>query len=155
MLVGYPPVPSAAQIAPTSIESPKLITRWSPLAFFSFAMLHLPIIASADDLVDYSSQIKPLLSNKCYACHGVLKQEGGLRLETRTLMISGGDSGAAFEAGDAPESLLLQRIIADEDSRMPPSEEGARLKPSEVDLIRRWIDQGASAPDGVSSLGSC
>ena len=43
--------------------------------------------------VDYLTQIKPLLASKCYACHGALKQRSGLRLETRALMLRGGDSG--------------------------------------------------------------
>ena len=42
--------------------------------------------------IDYVSQIKPLLAAKCYACHGALKQEGSLRLETQALMRTGGDS---------------------------------------------------------------
>ncbi|MEZ6128852.1 MAG: PSD1 and planctomycete cytochrome C domain-containing protein [Planctomycetaceae bacterium] len=103
--------------------------------------------SSAEDRVNYLTQIKPLLETKCYACHGALKQEGGLRLETLSLMSEGGDSGAALVAKDAAGSLLLERVTADEDSRMPPSEEGAALKPDEIDLLRRWIEQGAVAPD--------
>ena len=48
-------------------------------------------VAPAAEQVDYVKQIKPLLAAKCYACHGALKQEGGLRLETLELMLQGGD----------------------------------------------------------------
>ena len=97
--------------------------------------------------VDYAKQIKPLLASKCYACHGVLKQEANLRLETRALLMTGGDSGAAIVPGDTDASLILERVTADEDDRMPPADEGAALKPEEIALLRAWIEQGAVAPD--------
>lgn len=97
--------------------------------------------------VDYLTRVKPILSEKCYSCHGVLKQESELRLETRALMIAGGDSGEAIVPGRSDESSLLQRITASEFDRMPPADEGAALKADEIDVIRRWIDQGAMAPD--------
>ena len=106
----------------------------------------------AADEIDYVKQIKPLLATKCYACHGALKQEGGLRLETLALMTQGGDSGAAVVAGDATASTILERITADEDSRMPPSEDGAALKPAEIALLRSWIASGATAPDEKTPL---
>ncbi len=101
---------------------------------------------AADESVDYLTQIKPLLESKCYACHGVLKQEGDLRLETLSLMTKGGDSGPALIAQSPSESLILERIVEDEDLRMPPADEGSALKPAEVALIRNWILQGANAP---------
>ncbi len=102
---------------------------------------------SADPKIDYLTQIKPILSDKCYSCHGVLKQESALRLETRSLMIEGGDSGAAIEPGKPDESSLLHRVSASDGDRMPPPEEGAALKPDEITLLRAWIQQGAAAPD--------
>lgn len=95
--------------------------------------------------VDYVSQIKPLLAHKCYSCHGVLKQEAGLRLDTLAFMKSGGDSGSVLANHD-DSSLLIQRVAANEDSRMPPPEDGAALKPSEVQLLQQWIKEGAHAP---------
>src|SRR5690606_21151465 len=84
------------------------------------------------------------LAEKCNSCHGVLKQEGSLRLETRSLMVQGGDSGAAIAPGNPDESFLLERIVSKE---MPPAEEGAPLKPEQIAVIRKWIEQGAAAPD--------
>lgn len=112
-------------------------------------LLTLPasIVWSAEEKVDYLKQVKPLLETKCYACHGALKQEGGLRLETLALMLQGGDSGAAVQPGNDAASMILERITADADYRMPPADEGAALKPEEIDLLRRWIQQGAAAPD--------
>src|SRR4051812_5835763 len=78
--------------------------------------------------VDYQSQIKPVLRERCFACHGALKQKGGLRLDTAAFALKGGDSGPAIAPGDVAASLLLERVTAaDESERMPP--EGEPLRP--------------------------
>ena len=100
---------------------------------------------SASD-VDYLSQVKPLLTEKCYSCHGVLKQESSLRLETRALMIQGGDSGGVLLPGNPDESLLVERIRSTDSDRMPPHEQGSPLTADQISLIETWIRQGAKAP---------
>lgn len=99
--------------------------------------------------INYLTQIKPLLAEKCYSCHGVLKQESELRLETVDLMRSGGDSGPAIKPGNPAESLLLQRISSRDDDQMPPHGEGSPLKPDQIRLLEKWIDQGCNAPAEV------
>jgi len=100
--------------------------------------------ASADEQGDYVKQIKPLLRERCYACHGALKQEGGLRLDTVALAIRGGDSGSAITPGDA-KSRLLTRVMDDDPSqRMPP--EGEPLKADQIESLQRWIAENAPAP---------
>lgn len=107
--------------------------------------LLLTTVVMAEEAVDYNKQIKPVLRERCYACHGVLKQEGGLRLDTTALAIKGGDSGPAIVASDITASHLLQRVAATEEAeRMPP--EGEPLKPAEIAAIRAWIASGANAP---------
>lgn len=99
----------------------------------------------ADEQVNYSTQIKPLLIERCVACHGVLKQAGGLRLDTALLAIKGGESGAAIIPGNAEASALLKRVTAtDESERMPP--EGEPLKPEQIAALQHWIAQNAVAP---------
>ena len=107
--------------------------------------------ASAAD-VDYLADIKPLLSAKCYACHGSLQSEAELRLETKTLMLRGGDAGPAVVDGEPDKSLILKRVTAAGEERMPPADAGAALTTREVNLIRRWIRQGAHAPDEAIPL---
>ncbi len=72
---------------------------------FIVLFLQITIASSMADEVDYLTQIKPLLAEKCYSCHGVLKQESELRLETKSLMLEGGDSGGVIVPGDPEESL--------------------------------------------------
>ena len=99
----------------------------------------------ADEHVNYNRQIKPVLIERCVACHGVLKQEGGLRLDTAVLAIKGGESGAAIIPGDSGASLLLNRVTATDGSeRMPP--EGEPLKLDQIAALRNWITQKAEAP---------
>ena len=97
--------------------------------------------------VDYVRDIKPLLKERCYACHGALKQKGGLRLDTVALMKKGGESGAVFITADAEKSTLLERITtADLDDRMPPQHEGESFSAAQVALLREWISVGAHSP---------
>jgi mono/diheme cytochrome c family protein len=97
--------------------------------------------------IDYLEQVKPLLRERCYACHGPLKQKAGLRLDTAALAIKGGDSGPAVKPGDVAGSLLLERVsAADPAERMPPEHEGERLSPAQIAELRDWIAAGASRP---------
>ena len=119
-----------------------LMSRWFfPLIICLAVAYRLP----AAEPVDYVRDIKPILRDRCYACHGALKQKGKLRLDTRSLAVTGGRSGTAIKPGDSAASLLLERVSAsDESSRMPP--EGKPLTASQISLLKRWIEQDARAP---------
>ena len=101
----------------------------------------------AADPIDYENEVKPLLSHKCGACHGVLKQEGGLRLDAGRLIHQGGESGTVVVPGDASDSLIMERVSADDPSeRMPPEGEGERLSREQLAVLRAWINSGAQVP---------
>lgn len=96
--------------------------------------------------VDYLRDVKPVLEKRCGMCHGAVRQEGGLRLDTASLAKKGGESGPGIVAGKPAESLVLAAITgAAGVSKMPA--EGAPLTGAEVDSVRRWIETGAAAPD--------
>ncbi|MBX3443780.1 MAG: PSD1 domain-containing protein [Planctomyces sp.] len=117
-----------------------------PVTVACLAAWLIPPAAFAD--VDYHRDIKPLLAAKCAACHGVLKQEAGLRLDASQLIRQGGDSGTVIDVGNPEASLLLERVSAtDESERMPPAGEGEPLKPDQLALLREWIAAGAHAPE--------
>jgi mono/diheme cytochrome c family protein len=116
--------------------------RWLVVACWLFAG---SLCAAADEPVDYSRDIKPIFKERCYACHGALKQQSGLRVDTAALVRKGGDSGPAVELGNAEDSLLVLRVTADDIAdRMPP--EGKPLTEQQIALVRRWIKQGAAGP---------
>jgi len=99
----------------------------------------------APEPVDYVQDIKPILSRRCYSCHGALKQKNDLRLDTAALAIKGGENGPAFVAGKSGESLLIEAVIGEGGvAKMPP--EGEPLTAEQIAKLKTWIDQGAKAP---------
>ncbi|MDZ4820776.1 MAG: DUF1549 domain-containing protein, partial [Planctomycetota bacterium] len=94
----------------------------------------------------YLHDIKPLLEERCFACHGALRQEGDLRLDTVQFMKEGGATGPAVVAGKGAKSLLVLAVLGKNDVQKMPME-GRALEPDQVAKIERWIDQGASAPE--------
>lgn len=94
--------------------------------------------------VDYEKEIRPLLKERCFSCHGALKQKADLRLDTVAAMRKGGDGGDILAGGHA---LLVERLTTtDKDDRMPPEGEGSMLNEEQVAKIRAWIAEGAKAP---------
>lgn len=111
-------------------------------------LLTLAAPLAAGDTVDYAKDVKPILATKCFACHGALRQESGLRLDASSLIKQGGDGGSVVVGGDAEASPLFERVASkDQDERMPPIGEGEALNPAQLALVKAWIDQGAVAPD--------
>lgn len=100
------------------------------------------MVSSTARAVDYANEVKPLLAARCYACHGSLQQKGGLRLDTVSLLLKGGDSGPAIVSGKSGESILIDHITG-KARRMPPPSDGAPLDRKEIDTIKAWIDAGA------------
>ncbi len=96
--------------------------------------------------VDFTRDIRPILANKCFPCHGLdeKKRQAGLRLDIRASAISALASGAhAIVPGKPDASLLLRRVQAGGALQMPPENTGKRLTPHEVTLLQKWIAQGA------------
>ena len=109
---------------------------------------------SNPESVDFVRQVQPLLRKHCYHCHGQDVHEGGLRLDRRQHALRGGDSGKVILPGRAKNSLLMQLVSArdDKDRVMPPVDEGPRLSAAETELMRKWIDTGATWPEGVDPV---
>ncbi|MFM7207989.1 MAG: PSD1 and planctomycete cytochrome C domain-containing protein [Planctomycetaceae bacterium] len=102
-------------------------------------------VAHAADPVDFDRDVRPLFAAHCTACHGGVKQAGGLSLVSREQAVGGGESGApALVPGDPDASELMRRVTtADAAERMPPPEHGRGLSPAEVATLRAWIAAGA------------
>jgi len=96
--------------------------------------------------VDYLREVKPVLAEHCYRCHGASQQKGGLRVDTAALLAQGGDNGAGFVVGKSAESLLHQALNGTHDhiSQMPYKK--PPLAAAQIEIIARWIDEGAKAP---------
>jgi hypothetical protein len=112
-------------------------------------LLFSPAVTRAEpvDQVQFNRDIRPILSNNCYHCHGPDKgtREADLRLDERESALADRDGVSAIVPGKAESSELLRRITStDDDERMPPAGSGKKLTAEEVDTIRRWITQGAN-----------
>ncbi|MCB1202806.1 MAG: DUF1553 domain-containing protein [Verrucomicrobiae bacterium] len=96
---------------------------------------------------DFASEVRPIFEAHCFECHGPRKQKSGLRLDLRETAMKGGSHGPAIIARKSAESSLIAHISSPpgDESRMPPKGEG--LAPGEIDLLKRWIDDGAAWPD--------
>ncbi len=97
--------------------------------------------------VDFNSEVRPILAKNCFPCHGQdeAKRAKGLRLDRREAAIKPLKDGlTAIVPGDPESSELIIKITEEDDTlRMPPRKTGNRLTPSEVELLNRWIEQGA------------
>ncbi len=118
----------------------------SSISLFATAIMFQPLCAddlppAAEQVIDFSQHIAPLLEKRCNACHGADKQESGLRLDSRDAALTGGDSGKAIVVGESGQSRLIHYVAGlDKEHLMPP--EGPRLTGEEIARLRAWIDQG-------------
>jgi len=117
-----------------------------------YAALVVDNAFAADDnlaAVDFSRDIRPILSDNCFHCHGpdAETREADLRLDVREGALADLGGHAAIVPGDSEQSQLLTRLLTDDaDERMPPADSGKELDSEQIELIRRWIDQGADWP---------
>lgn len=129
---------------PTSLPTESAAVKPHLFLLFIPALANQAVAAE----VDYLRDVKPILAQKCFACHGALKQESGLRVDTAAMIRVGGDSGVAVMAGKPAESLLLKRVSdSNAETRMPPEGEGEKLDERQLGIIKSWIEQGVQAPD--------
>ncbi len=131
-----------------------LACRLIAVVFFSTAIvLSLANVGPAVDAhpvpegpVDFSRDVLPILSNRCFKCHGPdeATRKGGLDLGRRESALAALRSGdRAIVPGDSTAGTLIERLRAGDDDRMPPTSEGARLTEVEIDTIERWIQNDA------------
>jgi hypothetical protein len=110
------------------------------------AVVLSPVTAD-DSKLDYNKHVRPILSDACFKCHGFDEKTraAGLRLDTAEGAAAKLESGSvAIIAGKSGESELLRRITsADDTERMPPTDSGKTLTAAQIEILRRWIDEGA------------
>src|SRR5262249_55467129 len=108
-----------------------------------------PMIDAAEPLpaiVEFSRDIRPILSDNCFRCHGPdrARRKADLRLDTEAGASADRGGSRALVPNDPEQSELLRRVAtANERERMPPAKSGRRLTERQIQLIRRWIEQGA------------
>src|SRR5262249_53307047 len=118
---------------------------------FTIAILCLQAASSAvagqptqDGLDFFEREIRPLLAERCFKCHGEKKAKAGLRLDSRASILRGGDTGPAAIQGRPEQSLIIQAIRHENGLEMPP---GEQLKSADIDRVVRWIRSGMYWPE--------
>lgn len=112
------------------------------IPFLIFVALAMPL--HAQDKVDFTKDIQPVLAASCYNCHGEKMQMGNLRLDAKAI------AQRTIQPGHAAESTLYVRVAGlNDQARMPMG--GKALAPEVIDRIKRWIDEGAEWPDAASA----
>lgn len=96
---------------------------------------------------DYEKQVAPLLKKYCAGCHNGSDLEGKLSLETFADLQKGGEHGVAVLAGD-PASSRLIRVLTGSEPTMPPEGE-PQPTAAEIDVLKRWVEEGAKGPAGA------
>jgi hypothetical protein len=124
----------------------ELHTMSSMRAIGMLCIWTLATYVRADSIQLYLEQIKPVFKERCYACHGALKQKAGLRLDTANLILNGSNDGRIIDFEIHSESSLLNRLRHSEsDERMPP--EGKPVTEETIRAIQAWIEAGAPVPE--------
>ena len=113
-----------------------------------FSLIAIALIVSpvlADD-IQFNRDIRPILSDKCFACHGPdpKTREADLRLDVREAAVSDRGGYFAIAPEKSTESELISRVTSDDpDMVMPPPEFNKPVTPEEAALLKKWIEQGA------------
>jgi Protein of unknown function (DUF1549)/Protein of unknown function (DUF1553)/Planctomycete cytochrome C/PA14 domain len=130
----------------------KLCLQFSLLAL----TLALPIAVSAQEkkpsqaaIQLFELKVRPLLAENCFGCHGEKKHKGGLRLDSLSGMLEGGDTSPAIVPGHPEKSLLVKAINHDGELKMP---RGKKLQREQIDTLTQWIKMGAPWPGGDKAV---
>ncbi len=116
------------------------------LVLLLFSLAAATTAAAAEKPVDFNRDIRPLLSDNCFHCHGPdeARRMVGLRLDTREGAFAPRPKGAPIVPGHPDQSLLIQRITNEKKAfLMPPVSSGFALNPAQIALLKRWIAEGA------------
>ncbi len=93
----------------------------------------------------FERNVRPVLAEHCFSCHGPEKQKNDLRVDSRAALLQGGAGGATIKPGDPAGSLLIQVIGYTGDIQMPPKE---KLPQDAIDALTHWVAMGAPWPGG-------
>jgi hypothetical protein len=127
----------------------RILTRCHLTAVLAATALLLPATSlygaepSPEAVRFFESRIRPVLVDNCFKCHADKKQRGGLRIDSRAALLTGGDQGPALVPGKPDESLLLKAIRHEDELKMPPTK---KLAKEQIADLTQWVRMGAPWP---------
>ncbi|MEY2821723.1 MAG: hypothetical protein RL105_1295, partial [Verrucomicrobiota bacterium] len=113
----------------------------------TFILFAFAASAAAAPKLDFNRDIRPILSDNCFACHGfdAKKRKADLRLDTAEGAYAVNDGVQAVKPGDPEGSELIKRLLSkDPEEVMPPPDSHKQLTPAQIETLRRWIAEGAA-----------
>ena len=103
------------------------------------------LLSAEGGSIEFNRDVRPILSDFCFACHGPDKnhRQADLRLDTAAGLLGEAEKSGVVVPGKPAESELLRRILlADGEEKMPPAEFGKQLDPQQIEILSKWIEQG-------------
>jgi hypothetical protein len=124
------------------------LLRKASLLFFALSQSSYVARAQSEavDRIDFKREIRPILSDACFKCHGpdAENRQADLRLDNREAAFAARDGGPSVVPGQPSKSEVYRRITSSNpDQRMPPIDSGHTLSAAQIELFREWIEQGA------------
>ena len=97
----------------------------------------------------FEKEVRPLLADRCFKCHGGAKTRGSLKLTSRDALLQGGDNGPAAVPGKPADSLLIKAVHWTDDTLKMPKDK--RLSEKEVAVLTRWVEMGLPYPTAAAT----
>ena len=165
---GSPSVPSENQAKEKTDVSvtpkPKAKPKFRPGSFFAYkpvglgqdpslAVESVSVLPEAGEPIDFTKHVLPIMEDRCFSCHNApyekngrtIHPKAGLRLDTHEWVMKGNLDDTVVEAGNVAESYLYEVVTLDEDDDMFMPPKGGPLSPEQIDVLKRWIEEGAKA----------
>src|SRR5438874_5009244 len=123
--------------------------RWITWIMLIAVASYEAAVAQTPDKVDFAHDVQPIFRQYCIGCHGAALHQAGLRLDRRSDAMRGGTTTpGVIHPGDGRSSILYIKISGSQfGPQMPPT---GVLRPEQIDIIKRWIDDGANWPDALA-----
>ena len=122
----------------------------APAAMAAAGDMKMAVAPAEAPMINFAEHVKPIFEARCLRCHNADKAKSGLNLALHATALEGGSSGKDILPGDPDGSRLLKLVMQTEEPFMPPS--GDPLKPEEIEVIRRWIADGAPADGNAKRM---
>jgi mono/diheme cytochrome c family protein len=139
--------PDARRVVGTAARARGVLWAWAVAVVGLLAVAPARAANAAGDQVDYNRDVRPILSQHCFKCHGIddKGRKGGVRLDVREAALLPGESGEPAIAPGKPEkSEIIRRIFSgDEDEVMPPPSTKSKLTDTQKAVLKKWVAQGA------------
>ena len=122
----------------------------------SIAVESVSVLPEAGEPIDFTKHVLPIMEDRCFSCHNApyekngrtIHPKAGLRLDTHEWVMKGNLDDTVVEAGNLADSYLYEVVTMDEEDDMFMPPKGGPLSPEQIDVLQRWIEEGAKASAG-------